>query len=709
MFKNFLIAIAFISLFFNLSVYAQTATAPSVGDGSAGSPYEIASLNNLYWITASDVEVPSPNQVTRWAAYYIQTAGIDASTTSTWNSGAGWVAIGNSTNKFSGSYNGQGYTLNNLYINNSTNTYNGLFGYTNVASLSNIKLIDIDFNTSTGNLSGLCCEFFGGTMSSCSVTGSLTASGYCGGVCCDIGSSAIVEKCSFTGDITANGLLVGGIIAQSNTSTNIIKECWTAGNIYGASTTSTYVGGIVGYDRATVQNCYSTAKVFKNGTSSSVGGVVGYAHNSTKPTITNCYSTGPLKSVIGSGTVTAATGVFWDSQTSNVSSATYGTAKTTSEMKTSSTFIDAGWDFSTLWARDDSKNGGYPYLQFQSFPNSTVITDGNTFNNNVNPGQSDQPIGRFALSSVDAGSIFNYIWITLNGTRSGSSSFKIWVSNDDVFDSGIDTQIGTTVNSDPGAGNQIFFTALNQSLSASDKYYFLTSNLTAGATGDIQAIISGDKDLMLGYSTAISSISNISLSTSAIPLPVELDLFNANVSENNINLYWQTATEVNNYGFEVERKILKQVQNDNAVWEKLGFVNGNGNSNSSKDYSFVDTKVSTGKYSYRLKQIDNDGQFEYSKTIEVDFNAPNKFELSQNYPNPFNPSTTIRFNLPEASIVKLTIFNILGQEIRTLVNEFRESGINAINFDASDLNSGMYIYKIEAGNFVQTRKMTLLK
>ena len=88
---------------------------------------------------------------------------------------------------------------------------------------------------------------------------------------------------------------------------------------------------------------------------------------------------------------------------------------------------------------------------------------------------------------------------------------------------------------------------------------------------------------------------------------------------------------------------------------------------------------------------------------------PNEFELSQNYPNPFNPSTTIRFNLPEASIVKLTIFNILGQEIRTLVNEFKESGANTINFDASDLNSGIYIYKIEAGNFVQTRKMTLLK
>ena len=123
----------------------------------------------------------------------------------------------------------------------------------------------------------------------------------------------------------------------------------------------------------------------------------------------------------------------------------------------------------------------------------------------------------------------------------------------------------------------------------------------------------------------------------------------------------------------------------------------------------MDDKVNSGKYSYRLKQIDNDGQFEYSKTIEVDMNGVKKFELSQNYPNPFNPSTTIKFNLPEAGIVKLTLFNILGQQIRTLVNEFKESGVHTINFDASELNSGMYIYKIESGSFTQTRKMTLVK
>ncbi len=198
-------------------------------------------------------------------------------------------------------------------------------------------------------------------------------------------------------------------------------------------------------------------------------------------------------------------------------------------------------------------------------------------------------------------------------------------------------------------------------------------------------------------------------------LPVELSTLSASIVGSSIKLNWKTETEVNNYGFDVERTSPSpspyQGEGGEAGrgWEKIGFVNGNGNSNSPKNYSFEDKNVLSGKYSYRLKQIDNDGKFEYSKEIEVNLGAPKKFELSQNYPNPFNPATTIRFSLPEAGNVKLTLFNILGQEVKTLVNEFKESGVHTINFNASELNSGVYIYKIEAGSFVQTRKMTLIK
>lgn len=198
----------------------------------------------------------------------------------------------------------------------------------------------------------------------------------------------------------------------------------------------------------------------------------------------------------------------------------------------------------------------------------------------------------------------------------------------------------------------------------------------------------------------------ISTSWAQSPLPVELSSFSASTIGTTVILSWTTETEVNNYGFEIERSALSA---ERQAWEKIGFVNGNGNSNAPKDYSFEDKTQTIGKYSYRLKQIDNDGQSEYSKTIEVNLGETRKFELNQNYPNPFNPKTTIRFNLPEASNIKLTLYNILGQEIRTLVNEFKEAGVYTINFDASDLNSGMFIYKIEANGLTQTRKMTLVK
>ncbi|MEJ2506974.1 MAG: hypothetical protein P8Y81_12005, partial [Ignavibacteriaceae bacterium] len=127
--------------------------------------------------------------------------------------------------------------------------------------------------------------------------------------------------------------------------------------------------------------------------------------------------------------------------------------------------------------------------------------------------------------------------------------------------------------------------------------------------------------------------------------------------QNGINLQWRTETEVNNYGFEVERK---NSSTQNGQWQTLAFVQGHGNSNSPKDYSFIDEGITSGKYSYRLKQIDNDGKYEYSKPIEVDLGIVNTYELSQNYPNPFNPITTISFTISSANTVKLSVFNSIG-------------------------------------------------
>jgi hypothetical protein len=195
-------------------------------------------------------------------------------------------------------------------------------------------------------------------------------------------------------------------------------------------------------------------------------------------------------------------------------------------------------------------------------------------------------------------------------------------------------------------------------------------------------------------------------------LPVELTSFTASTSSASgsvsVELNWETATEVNNYGFEVERKILKQVQNDS--WENIGFVEGHGNSNSPKLYSYTDNTIeASGKYNYRLKQIDIDGTFEYSDIVEANLGTPEQFELDQNFPNPFNPTTSISFNLPMDSDVKLNVFNVLGEEVAELLNENITAGYHSINFNASELNSGIYFYKLETNNFTQIRKMMLVK
>ena len=159
-----------------------------------------------------------------------------------------------------------------------------------------------------------------------------------------------------------------------------------------------------------------------------------------------------------------------------------------------------------------------------------------------------------------------------------------------------------------------------------------------------------------------------------------------------------------NFGF----NILRRAQDDK--WFTIGFVAGHGNSNSPKDYVFSDASlIFVGTYYYRLEQIDNDGSYEYSKQIKVDFESPNNFELRPNYPNPFNPSTTISFSLPVSDNVSLKVFNTLGEEIITLVESFLEAGIHTYIFNAEDLTSGIYVYQLSTSNDAQTRKMLYLK
>jgi hypothetical protein len=329
------------------------------------------------------------------------------------------------------------------------------------------------------------------------------------------------------------------------------------------------LSGIVGATTA-VSNCYSTGSVSGNST---VGGLVGQIISGT---VSYCYSTG---SVSGTSSVGGLVGTnagsvnnsFWDKETSGRSSSAGGTGKTTAEMKTNSTFINAGWDPS-IWYMDAVFNNGYPYLSWQ------------------NPGGS--------------------------------------------------------------------------------------------------------------------------------PLPVELTSFTAISNGSKVELKWQTATEVNNYGFSVERSEASLNNPESGascyIWETIGFVQGHGNSNSPKEYFFTDDlnlafTPNLNYLHYRLKQIDNDGQYKYSDVVEISNIAPSKFQLFQNYPNPFNPSTTISYSIPQTSKVILKVFGVLGTEVTTLVNEEKEAGIYNVEFNSTGLSSGVYFYSLAAGGFNSIRKFVLMK
>ena len=192
-------------------------------------------------------------------------------------------------------------------------------------------------------------------------------------------------------------------------------------------------------------------------------------------------------------------------------------------------------------------------------------------------------------------------------------------------------------------------------------------------------------------------------------LPVELTSFSAAQSGSTIQLKWNTATEVNNRGFEIEKQVKKN--NEYGDWFSIGFKEGKGTSSQPVSYSYGDNNIdySASSVRYRLKQIDYEGTSEYSNIVEVNNISPTNYALTQNYPNPFNPTTTIKYSIPQDNFVSLKVFNVIGKEVATLVNKEMKTGTFTVNWNAGNLPSGVYFYKLSSGNFLEIRKMVLLK
>ena len=291
-------------------------------------------------------------------------------------------------------------------------------------------------------------------------------------------------------------------------------------------------------------------------------------------------------------------------------------------------------------------------------------------------------------------------------------------------DSGITLQTEQVVVPASYNGGWITWAGINMNVDANTTLIFSaylvgaydTAQYTTGHKCDSNAgFLEGERYVKVGTSDADMEFwvdwnlhpwdSNFWLQGTLVVVPVELTSFTATANGNDVTLSWQTATEENNLGFEVLR-----LNQQDMNWKQIDFVEGNGTTTEINNYSYTYKHLPLGKYSYKLVQIDFDGTRNESETVSVEVgNQPTVYYLTQNFPNPFNPSTTIQYTIPESGKVRLSVFNELGEEVKTLVNETKEPGVYKVEFNANEFPSGIYFYKIQSGSFVDTKKMILLK
>ncbi|MCK6614800.1 MAG: T9SS type A sorting domain-containing protein [Ignavibacteriaceae bacterium] len=531
---------------------------------------QVADLTNLVWIAENS---------SRWTSSYTQTADIDAQITRSWDDRKGWSPIGNNITHFSGDYNGGNFSINGLYANNNSKFNFGFIGYNSSSSLiENVHLenVYIKGDSYTGGV----CGFSSGSIENCIVSGKIIGYEGVGGIA-GLNFMNTISDC-FSSAIISGVSRIGGLTGW-NESGGTINRSASTGNV---SSTGGEAGGFAGRNNGIIANSYTRGNVVSSG-SYGYGGFVGTHQQNS---ITKCYSTG---SVQGNGTTIGGfTGAsyatlntsFFNAETDGIEATVSGTdnfgatGKSTAEMKTNATFLDAGWDMN-IWYRDDNFNDGYPYLAWQN----------------------------------------------------------------------------------------------------------------SGGT----------------------------------PLPVELISFTARVNGKTVTLQWKTATEVNNYGFDIERfgpferPVDVEAMHPDCIGTNasslrvIGFVPGHGNSNSEKSYIYTDNSPADGYYYYRLKQIDTDGQFEHSGIVEVSvLTIPQELTLYQNYPNPFNAGTRISFALPHhlaGERVTLSVYDVTGSLTDRLYDRAAEPGRHDIYWNGAERASGIYILRLQGGGEMRVLRVILLK
>jgi Secretion system C-terminal sorting domain len=298
-----------------------------------------------------------------------------------------------------------------------------------------------------------------------------------------------------------------------------------------------------------------------------------------------------------------------------------------------------------------------------------------------------------------------YIWAT------DLAFFQLFPPSNLTYDLNVGDSLNVLLNWQPGGGiPSLDRYRIQRKLGDSlDQYAYFTlgeTNLNNFSFLDNSVVEKTEYSYRVGICEGpIQGINGYPITLITESVPVELISFSATVNGNSVTLNWLTATETNNYGFEMLRRTSTNINE----WEIIGFVGGNGTTTEKQSYSFTDELLLSGKYHYRLKQIDFDGSYEFSQILEVNIEVPAKFSLEQNFPNPFNPTTTINYSIKYNGSVQLRVFDILGRKVTELVNKTQQAGDYSVTFNASKQPSGIYFYVLKSGNFSETKKLLLLK
>jgi len=661
-------------------------TPPALGTGTSGDPYQIATLGNLLWVSTNSGS---------WGSCFIQTANIDASGTENWNDGAGFSPIGKSATKFTGTYNGQEFTISYLYIDRSSNL--GLFGYSDNGSIQNISLINVNIVGSSDNIGGISGYCNSMTISNCDVTGTISGSNYIGGICGFTNRSS-TDNCYSSGSISAVNS-AGGIIGgygddYKEDDTSFINNCHSNAIV---NVTVNSAGGMLGYttEPFTITNSSFSGHVTGD---SNVGGIVGYTYSTM--TITNSYCSGIVTGRLDAGNLDVGGIVGNICSTTTTITNSYCSGDVTGNLEVGG--IVGGStadDYTTITITNSYCSGpvtGISYVGGIAGYTYSTITNSYCYGlvtGNLNVGGF---VGR------QSGSTFtNCFWDTETtgqsssdgGTGKTTAEMHTLATFTETDTDGLTSAWDFVGTSNDDAGTESIWD-MDQTGTVNDGYPILSWQ-------------EGADDVMVDYA-----------------LPVTLSSFTAIYNGDNPVIQWITCSEMQNSGWNIYRNCEEDYSSSLKL--NMDIIPGAGSSTEMHNYAYQDEyEVDNGIcYYYWLESISFGGTSENFGPIALNIPeegeeeetppVPDQFGLLPNYPNPFNPETCISYNLPFECQTELSIYNIKGKKIITLVNEIKEAGYHSQIWNGKDeegikVSSGVYIYRLETDYYKMAKTMVLIK